>query len=485
MPPHLRIRRLTVAALGLLILAAPAAAATPDVAWTSTFGGPGADHGWAAAPSADGGYVVAGTTDPAGTGVEDAYLVKIDAFGRKVWERTFGGAAKDAARAVLPLRDGGFILAGDTGVPPTAFDLLVIRTAADGEPLWQTIITRAGRDEGRGICATTDGGFVVCGDAQSTTAGSQFHLVKLDADGGVVWQRTYGGGDDHAYAIAETSDRGLVFCGYSGEGSIFAEFDARVFKVNAGGGPVWQRTFSASVDDRAHALRVLPGGDIAVAGIAASRSALWRLDAGGSPRWNRTYAAAAGQAFALDVSPHGGFYLAGYAWAYDNGAYQITLQETDAAGDVLSSQLIAGAGWEFGRGIALSPAGDLLVVGSTNSEGAGSYDLFAVGLDIGAISAVDDLPGPQGDTLAATPNPFNPRLHVTFTTARDGAARLSVYDLRGRHVATLHDGPVSAGEHTTAWDGRDRQGRALPTGTYLVRLLTANGATAHKVSLVR
>jgi len=304
------------------LAAVPTASAAPEVAWTSTFGGPGADQGWAAAPTTGGGFVLAGTTDPMSTGVEDVYLIRIDDQGRKVWERTYGGDARDAARAVLQLPDGGFVLAGDTGVPPTAYDLLVIRTDADGESLWQTRIGGTGRNEGRGVCATTDGGFVVCGDAYSATAGIQFHVVKLDADGGVVWDRTYGGSDDHAYAVVETTDRGLVVCGYSGDGRTFPEFAARVFKLSAGGGMLWQRTFSLSVDDRAHDLRPLPDGGVVVAGISGGLTRLWRLDWTGFPSWSRDYPANTGDAYAVEISPHGGFYVAGYAYAYQYGAYQ-------------------------------------------------------------------------------------------------------------------------------------------------------------------
>ena len=141
----------------------------------------------------------------------------------------------------------------------------------------------------------------------------------------------------------------------------------------------------------------------------------------------------------------------------------MSLLETDAQGALLSSQRLGGAGWEFARGLAVQPGGNLVVAGSTNSEGAGGYDVFAIGLDVGAVSAVDDLPDLKTDTITASPNPFNPKVNVSFVTTQDGHARLRVFDLRGRQVAILHEGTLAAGTHTAAWDGVDLTGRAMPT----------------------
>jgi len=85
----------------------------------------------------------------------------------------------------------------------------------------------------------------------------------------------------------------------------------------------------------------------------------------------------------------------------------------------------------------------------------------------------------------ARPNPANPRAAVSFTLTRPGSARLSVHDLAGRHVAVLVDGRLEAGDYNAAWDGRDANGRAMPSGLYYLRL-AANGSVAtQKLMLVR
>ncbi len=83
------------------------------------------------------------------------------------------------------------------------------------------------------------------------------------------------------------------------------------------------------------------------------------------------------------------------------------------------------------------------------------------------------------------PNPFNPRTSIRFEVPDAGHARLAIYDLRGRLIVTLLDEAVSAGSRTVIWDGRDGDGREVPSGAYLSRL-EAEGQVAHgRMALVR
>ena len=68
------------------------------------------------------------------------------------------------------------------------------------------------------------------------------------------------------------------------------------------------------------------------------------------------------------------------------------------------------------------------------------------------------------------PNPFNPSTTLRFAVPSDGAVQMAVYDVTGRHVRTLVDRHVEAGEHSVVWDGRDDAGRSAASGVYIVRL---------------
>jgi len=70
----------------------------------------------------------------------------------------------------------------------------------------------------------------------------------------------------------------------------------------------------------------------------------------------------------------------------------------------------------------------------------------------------------------ASPNPFRDRTTITFDLPRAGKASLVVYDLAGRRIATLVNGPQKAGTHVVTWNGRREGGAPVPAGMYFCRL---------------
>ncbi len=94
-------------------------------------------------------------------------------------------------------------------------------------------------------------------------------------------------------------------------------------------------------------------------------------------------------------------------------------------------------------------------------------------------------PGPGSYLRAATPNPFRSGTVVAYTVDREGPAEVAVYDVAGRLVRTLVDGPVAAGGHTVSWDGRDEAGNPVASGLYLYRLRTGNVVESRRVVRLR
>ncbi|MEN8008484.1 MAG: FlgD immunoglobulin-like domain containing protein [Candidatus Krumholzibacteriota bacterium] len=95
-----------------------------------------------------------------------------------------------------------------------------------------------------------------------------------------------------------------------------------------------------------------------------------------------------------------------------------------------------------------------------------------------APTSVNDLPS-LGKKLDIFPNPFNPGTRIRFDLPAAGHVALSVYDARGRHVATLHDGQTDAGPLHFDWNGRDDQGLVQPGGVYLFRLVSTRNGDRH------
>jgi hypothetical protein len=97
------------------------------------------------------------------------------------------------------------------------------------------------------------------------------------------------------------------------------------------------------------------------------------------------------------------------------------------------------------------------------------------------VSADDALSLPFTPQLAQNyPNPFNPATHIAFELPHSGHARLSVFDLQGRHVATLADGAYAAGRHQVTWEAT-----SVPSGAYLYRLETGGTAVVRVMMLLK
>ncbi len=87
--------------------------------------------------------------------------------------------------------------------------------------------------------------------------------------------------------------------------------------------------------------------------------------------------------------------------------------------------------------------------------------------------------------LRAFPNPFNPSTRLDFVLPAASAARLAVFDVAGRRLAVLHEGPLAAGPAVFEWDGRDGEGRPVASGVYLARLELAGEARQVKLVMLR
>lgn len=103
-------------------------------------------------------------------------------------------------------------------------------------------------------------------------------------------------------------------------------------------------------------------------------------------------------------------------------------------------------------------------------------------------SAVPEEAPPSASVFARAPqcfpNPFNPRASITFELQREVALRAAVYDLAGRQIAVLREGPAR-GEQRLEWDGLDAAGQAAAAGSYLLRVRADDEVVVRKLVLVR
>lgn len=191
-----------------------------NIVWSETYGGLSSDGAWSVVQTTDGGFALAGWTFTHGPGpLGNAWLVKTDATGNQLWHRAFGGSSVDRAHDLKQLHDGGYVITGYTASSGAGLDdMLLIRTDASGNEIWNRTYGGSGRDYGQSVIQTVDQeSLIMAGYTLSYGMGSEdMWLVKTDMDGELIWQLTLGGSSaDVGNAIEQTTDGDLIVAGYT------------------------------------------------------------------------------------------------------------------------------------------------------------------------------------------------------------------------------------------------------------------------------
>ncbi|MDH5186801.1 MAG: hypothetical protein OEW70_07050, partial [candidate division WOR-3 bacterium] len=159
--------------------------ANGDTIWTRTFGGSADDWGRSVQQTTDG-YIITGYTKSSGAGGYDVYLIKTDANGEHIWSMPFGGSADDQGYSVQQTLDGGYIITGYTkSLGAGGSDVYLIKTDANGDKLWEKTFGGSSDDGGYSIQRHYDS-YIITGYTNSSGAGgADVYLIKTDANGNV------------------------------------------------------------------------------------------------------------------------------------------------------------------------------------------------------------------------------------------------------------------------------------------------------------
>jgi predicted secreted protein len=163
--------------------------------WYKTYGGTGTDTGAGnIIQTSDGGYAISGDTQSFGAGGNDYWLIKTDADGNMLWNKTYGGAGLDSESDMCQTSDGGYALGGYTnsfGAGGT--DFWLVKTDSSGTMQWNQTYGGTDGDAGWSIIQTIDGGYALAGNTASFGAGgTDFYVAKTDEVGVVPEGLTVG-----------------------------------------------------------------------------------------------------------------------------------------------------------------------------------------------------------------------------------------------------------------------------------------------------
>jgi len=456
----------------ILLVTVLSFAQPPEIQWTTIFGGTLNDYFKSIDLTSDGGYIMTGYTESYGSGFYDVYLVKADQNGISQWETTYGYPTEDMGSCVVSTTDGGYALTGhmiglmnyyqmclvktdangnlqiqetyggegddrgyclkqtydggyilagvfESNTPSNNYNGYLVKANPDGHPVWETNFGGTSHDEARGVAICEDGGYIVTGYTESSGAGGKdVYLVKVNSNGIVVWEQTFGGsGNDEGNSVLQTSDGGYLVGGYTesfGSGS----WDCYVIKTNANGISEWEQYIGGPEMDACEQIEMTSDNCYVLAGRTANFGAenldvlAVKIDASGNTLWTATVGTGYNDiGYGIKQTEDGGFTIAGKSGIYfADDAYLVRFGPEGAMHDVTVTLTPYGApiqipanGGSFDFNIAVENAGEIQE----------TFDIWTMatlpnGSEYGPIINVQDFTAPAGfsgnrDRIQAVP----------------------------------------------------------------------------------
>ncbi|MCU0861106.1 MAG: M50 family metallopeptidase [Methanomassiliicoccales archaeon] len=371
----------------------------PVVEWQRTYGGDASDATYSAALSSDGGYVAAGVTRSFNVSGIDGYLVKVHPNGTEQWSHTYGGESWDYIYGVVRVSEGGYILAGATMTYTIGdFDLWLVRVDDEGNEIWNRSYGTTYRDAAFSVIQTSDGGFAATGYTGSANNGEDVWLVKVDSDGNMEWNTSFGGtATDWGKALIQTRDGGYAVAGWTQSEAVgTGQTMGYLVRYNSAGDPLTDRTYGQGGSTLFYGIKELDdgglmlGGHTTVIGHGGNDMYVVRTDAEYNLVWQRAYGGT-GEDTGTGIFVLGdGFMFGGTGNSFE-GMNRIYLVRTDLDGNEQWLMHFGPEGVPVGGGIALqTPDGGYLAVGTTNTYGSGEDDSYIAKLGSGSAAPEED-----------------------------------------------------------------------------------------------
>ncbi len=339
----------------------------------------------------------------------------------KIWDKTIGGSSSDPLYSIVPMSDGGYILAGSSssnisgdksenskGGP----DYWVVKINSLGQKVWDKTIGGNDGDYLYSIISTSDGGYILAGKSYSNISGDKtenskgvgdYWLVKINSLGQKVWDKTFGGNfEDDLKSIISTSDGGYILAGYSNsnisgdktENSKSIYYDYWVVKINSSGQKVWDKTIGGNDKDELNSIVATSDGGYILAGSSSSNISgdksenskggfdYWvvKINSSGQKVWDKTIGGSNNDVLiAITSTSDGSFMLAGSSSSEisgdkienSKGGFDYWVVKINSSGQKVWDKTIGGNSSDVVKSIILTTDSGYILVGDSYSNISG------------------------------------------------------------------------------------------------------------------
>jgi len=258
--------------------------------WEKTFSGIGYAYANSIIQSGDNGFIIAGYTEPQDSYKDEAWIIKIDAMGNKVWEQKYSIDDDLFINSIIRTKDGGLCAVGYTYLKGSNgyTDAWIIKLDKNGNKIWEKFYGGKHNDKFDSVVQTKDGRFYVVGPTYLDNVDDYgAWIMALDRNGNKIFEKTYR--KTVLYSIIQTKDNGLIAVGY--KYSKKSHSDGWIIKLNRNGNKIWEKTYGGSQEDQFRKIiQTKDNGLIAVGHTSSGFSGVWviKLDKNGNKIWETT-----------------------------------------------------------------------------------------------------------------------------------------------------------------------------------------------------
>ncbi|CCG52182.1 Protein of unknown function precursor [Flavobacterium indicum GPTSA100-9 = DSM 17447] len=477
-----------------------------EILWEKSYGGKHAEYLFDVLATPDYGFVLAGSSisgktgnkEDANKGDLDYWLWKMDEKGDLEWQKSFGGNGVDMLYSVKITKDVGYILAGISNSSKSldkkddskgGDDIWIVKLNAKGNELWQKTIGGKGQEKVSVIRVLSDGSYIIGGSSSSyktrvatngqinpynksedTRGNLDYWIIKMKDDGSIVWQKTLGGKFvDELKDLVVLPNGNILAGGYSNSPisgdkteENFGLGDFWLVELNTQGDLVWQQTLGAEAEDNLLAIEPTSDGGFIIGGNSNSSTSLvktkgsrngsdfWiiKFDKDKNIQWQETYDYGTYDVLTSIVENTDGTYLlGGYAQTEQKGNMNSKIAKNDkegisdylalkinAKGEEIWTKSIGSKGEEVMKKLLETRDGGYVLAGTSKGTSSRDKQSNIGGSDFWVVKLKDkDKPLKEKLPIEAFPNPV-----ITFTNVIVGYeydyGTATVYDINGRQL---------------------------------------------------
>lgn len=367
--------------------------AQSKIEWDETFGGAGNESANRIVEAADGGYFVLGYTESEGAGKKDAWLLKLNNNGEKLWDVTYGGEEDDELFDIIPFENGFALLGYTSSKGAGDEDYWLIITNSEGNTLWEKTYGGEKGDVGKQIIKGLDNNLVLIGESKSYSSGGRDiwytcinpYLTGKD-QGKILWKKNLGGTANEQLGLARfNKNDSLYYAAISTASFTNGGVDGWLTGITADRGSVkLKKNYGLKGFDFFNGFAFTSDSYAIACGSTVSKGQglkdgwLLKLADDFDEEWDLAFGGSKNDEFINVHNVAKGYLAVGNTQSMGEGRTDIWLLKVDNKGNQLWETTFGDLKDDIVSSSIIDSKGNIIICGSTASKGEGLQDIWVI-----------------------------------------------------------------------------------------------------------